>query len=67
MRGILKALASSQGFQKYRSCKEYQNFHILYIIILIPSKLKGSFIDIRESFISKSKAIRVYIRKEEAL
>jgi hypothetical protein len=67
VRGILKALASSQGFQKYRSREEHQNFHILYTIILIPSKLKGSFIDIRESFISKSKAIRVYIRKEEAL
>ena len=33
----------------------------------MPSKLKGSSTNIRKSFISKSKAIRVYIRKEEAL
>jgi hypothetical protein len=33
----------------------------------MPSELKGSFTDIRESFINKNKAIRVRIRKEEAL
>ena len=35
--------------------------------MLMPSELKESSIGIRESFINKNKAIRVYIRKEKAL